>query len=497
LRNSAFLRQGSLSSHMLYSKVQVLIGLMRLLGDDSSVRALDLELSGSATKNRHQNHELHQSNKKDNEKMHTLKKSLLLAALAAASALASILPAEADPILKDGERLAIAGDSITEQRQYTNIMESYILLCSGLKDVKVFQFGWSGETAGGFANRMDNDVMGWKPTLITTCYGMNDGTYRAYEEKIGASYRQNMEKIVNFFKEKGVKVIVGTPGVVDTKTYGTRNNATSEDYNKNLEQLAQIDKSIAEANACTFADLHSIMMDTMLKAKAALGENYAVAGGDGIHPGPNGHLVMAYAFLKSMGFDGNIALIEMDWNGKATASEGHKVLASTQGNLELESSRYPFCFADNSPAITILPYVNFQQDLNRFVLKVKNLPSKNAELTWGDAKKTFSREELEKGVNLANEFLKNPFSAQFAKGTSAIAAKQNIETRIIRNFITQIKPQIKSYNDIFNGDADAKEAAEALNHLKGKLLAKQAQFDAKLREEIIPIKHTIKVSPIQ
>jgi hypothetical protein len=57
------------------------------------------------------------------------------------------LQAQDKQIVKDGERIEIIGDSITAQQIYSRYMEAYIRACSGLKDVKVFQFGWSGERA--------------------------------------------------------------------------------------------------------------------------------------------------------------------------------------------------------------------------------------------------------------------------------------------------------------------------------------------------------------
>ena len=62
------------------------------------------------------------------------------------------------PILTTGSRVAIVGDSITEQKLYSKYMEAYLLACSGIPDLKVFQFGWGGETATGFANRLENDL---------------------------------------------------------------------------------------------------------------------------------------------------------------------------------------------------------------------------------------------------------------------------------------------------------------------------------------------------
>src|SRR5262245_47860222 len=125
--------------------------------------------------------------------MHTPTAHSLVASLAAALAvfLAPIRAAGAD-LLPDGARLAIIGDSITEQKLYTKYMEAYLLACAGRSDVKVFQFGWSGEKADGFAARLANDLAPFQPTVATTCYGMNDGSYKPFNDEIGRAYGSNM-----------------------------------------------------------------------------------------------------------------------------------------------------------------------------------------------------------------------------------------------------------------------------------------------------------------
>ena len=91
----------------------------------------------------------------------------------------------AELLLKKEDRLAVVGDSITEQKQYSRFIEDYLLACSPELNLHIFQFGWSGERAPGFANRMENDQVPWKPTVVTTAFGMNDGSYRPYNEDIG------------------------------------------------------------------------------------------------------------------------------------------------------------------------------------------------------------------------------------------------------------------------------------------------------------------------
>ena len=122
----------------------------------------------------------------------------LLSAFCATAEAQSILP-------KDG-RLAIVGDSSTEQKLYSKFIETYLLTAGGRPDVHVFKFGWGGETAGGFDSRLKNDLSAFNPNVVTLCYGMNDGTYRPYEESIGPSMRSVLKKLT----EDKIHVVVGT-----------------------------------------------------------------------------------------------------------------------------------------------------------------------------------------------------------------------------------------------------------------------------------------------
>lgn len=403
----------------------------------------------------------------------------------------------ADSALTPGARIAVIGDSITEQKLYSKYMEAYLLACSGVPDLKVFQFGWGGETAGGFAARVANDLASFKPTIATTCYGMNDGQYRPYNAEIGRSYESNMRKVVDGLRKAGVQqIVLGSPGAVDTKFF-VRNNfqplSGADGYNQNLGTLRDIDRKLAGELNTRFADVHQPMLDAMGRAKAALGENYDVCGKDGFHPGPNGHLIMAYAFLRALGCDGNIAEITMDLRGKPSVSKGHRLLAGNGGEVKLESARYPFCFEGDATSSrgtrSIAPFFPFNQELNRFTLKVANLDAPRARVTWGAESKEFTRAQLTAGVNLAAEFERTPFDAAFGKMMQAIATKQNFETAMIKNMVTGFR----------NFASDARrdeELAAAFNKVGERLQARQQQLDAAVREAIVPVEHTVTVTPI-
>lgn len=127
-------------------------------------------------------------------------------------AVAAWLPA-ADPLFRAGDRIAVIGDSITEQKLYSRFIEVYLLASSGVADLDVAQFGWGGERASGWLNRWQKSVEWFKPTVATTCYGMNDGTYRAYTDDIGKAYRDSTARYTDQMKQAGVReLILGSPG---------------------------------------------------------------------------------------------------------------------------------------------------------------------------------------------------------------------------------------------------------------------------------------------
>lgn len=395
-------------------------------------------------------------------------------------------------LLPANARVAIIGDSITEQKIYSKFIEAYLLACAGRSDIKCFQFGWSGERADGWANRAENDLSVFSPTVATTCYGMNDGSYVPYNDAIGTTYEKNMRNSVAKMRTAGVQhLVLGSPGAVDTKFFVRPGGTTPAQYNDNLAHLRDIDKKLSVEFGTAFANVHDEMIDAMAKAKAALGEDYDVCGRDGVHPGANGQLLMASAFLKGLGLDGNIGEITVDMKGVSSATEGHKAEGSN-GSAAVTSTKWPFCFEGDAKAGTrsILPFCDFNEKLNRLTLYVKNLEAPKAKVTWGTESKEFTKEQLTAGINLAAEFSKTPFDEAFAKLTGAIGAKQAYETAMIKGMVTNFRQ--------FAGDVkEDPEFATALETLKRKMMAKQQKLDAAARELLVPVQHTIKVEEVK
>jgi lysophospholipase L1-like esterase len=404
--------------------------------------------------------------------------------------------AAAETVLKPGDRVAIVGDSITEQKLYSKYMEAYLLASSGVPELSVMQFGWGGERADGFAARAENDLSVFKPTVATTCYGMNDGGYQPWKNEIGVAYENNMRSVIKNMQALGVRsIVVGSPGAVDTYFFRPGQKLGNEPahvaYNDNLAHLRDIAKKLAGEYKQPFGNVHDAMYDTMQKAQMELGDKYPVCGGDGFHPGPNGQLIMAYAFLKGLGVDGDIGTIIVDLAGKSESTKGHAIVSSSGGKVEVKSTRWPFCFDGDAKGAngtrSITPFLPFNQDLNRFTLKVKGLKSDKAKVQWGSETKEFSKDQLESGINLTAEFTATPFDADFQRLIAALGEKQAFETYMIKSVITQFRSYPKELKD------DA-ELAKALATVKERFAARQQALDAAAKKTIVPVTHTLVIS---
>ena len=392
-------------------------------------------------------------------------------------------PAPGRLLLKPGDRLAICGDSITEQKMYSRIMENYLMVCVPELGMTVRQYGWSGERAPGFLARMTNDCLRFSPTIATTCYGMNDHEYRPYEDRIGKTYREKQIAIVRAFKKAGARVVLGSPGCVGKMPHWVKTaSGTVEDLNLSLCQLRNTDIEIARQERVAFADVFWPMLTAGFQARQKFGPDFAVAGKDGVHPGWAGQLMMAYAFLKAFGLNGDIGTFTVDLaSGKATASAGHRIVTAKPGEITIESRRYPFCATgapDRDDSIRGgMALVPFNRELNRLTLVAKRGRAKSCKVTWGGETRTYTAEQLARGVNLADDFATNPFSEAFKKVDEAVLAKQACET-------TQIKKEFHGPN----GKADNMKATVKRTEQE------RAQLAAAIKAAVVPVTHTIKIT---
>ena len=158
----------------------------------------------------------------------------------------------------------------------------------------------------------------------------------------------------------------------------------------------------------------------------------------------------------------------------------------------LESTRYPFCFVHGNDYSSghedsILPFLPFNQDLNRYILVVNNLKTPKAKVVWGSESREFSAADLKKGINLAAEFLKNPFVPSFTAVNEAVVRKCKYNQMVNMTYLGE---NSQNWRKQFPDQSAAFDAIEAnFRIVNNAMLEKCAQL-------VKPVVHAIKIEPI-
>jgi hypothetical protein len=82
--------------------------------------------------------------------------------------------AAADFFFKDGDVIAVMGDSITEQHRYSKCLEMWTRCRFPAWKLSFHNVGIGGDTSPGGNGRFQRDVATFKATAMTVDFGMND-----------------------------------------------------------------------------------------------------------------------------------------------------------------------------------------------------------------------------------------------------------------------------------------------------------------------------------
>lgn len=263
-------------------------------------------------------------------------------------------------VLRAKDRVVFLGDSITEQRLYTDYVETYLAARYPELELTFSNAGLSGDTAAGGCRRLDSDVLALRPDVVTICYGMNDGGFRPMRPDLRATFATAMRELVTRLKAAGARVVLLTPGMVDA-TANWYLGAVGYNITA-LRELADEVLNLASAENLPAADLHRLMNEVDSRAKAAQPSFCMIP--DAIHPDPAGHLVMAFGLLQALGIPlRREELLLHPADRAASVTPEIDVPVRRRGRAEgegiIRQDRHPF-FVEPA-AQKVLPYLPFQQ----------------------------------------------------------------------------------------------------------------------------------------
>jgi lysophospholipase L1-like esterase len=395
-----------------------------------------------------------------------------------------------DFFFKDGDAVVIIGDSITEQRLYSNYVEMWTVTRFPNSKITFRNVGIGGDRSPGGNSRFKRDVLYHKPNSMTVDFGMNDAGYQAFDDKLFKNYMEGLQGIAVQAKAANIRVAWITPSPVEKKVDGP----AIEGYNQTLEKFSAGVKEIASKNGGVFIDQFHPFIEIQDKARAANPKN-RIGGGDEIHPGAPGQAVMAWAILKGLHFPAQVSSVEIKLSSNAVYSEAsHCAVTDVQkknGRLRFQRQDDALPFFPEE-AQNILQWAPILEDLNQYTLKVTGLNSGRYEIRFGSQKVAeHTAAELAAGVNLAAAALKaGPVADQVKAVWNAVKEKNNYyHDRIFRGVVLA---HIPDFLDFEPQQIEAKRQAAVAEHMK-----KMPEYDAAIRKALVMKPYSVEIIPLE
>jgi lysophospholipase L1-like esterase len=316
--------------------------------------------------------------------------------------------------LKDGDHVVFYGDDVTEDGQYARAVEEYVATRFPAWNIDFFYAGVSGDKVGGgdagsIDVRLDRDVIGAHPSVVTIMLGMNDGGYRPFDQGLLDAYGQGYRHILGRLAEAlpGARLTLIGPSPFDDVT---RPPDFTGGYGAVLRRCGRLVEEVAKERGATFVDLGAPLQTGLEKVNKVSPTLARMIIPDRVHPGPAGHLVMAGALLRAWNAPPLVTLVEID----VTAATAHLVRAENTevtGLLAKELTwtqtdralPLPVRFGDADVDLAETAGAGLEA-LDQQVLKITGLSKGSYELLIdGGSLGRFSEKELGLGVNLATQ----------------------------------------------------------------------------------------------
>lgn len=351
---------------------------------------------------------------------------------------------------KEGERVVFLGNSITDGGHYHSFIWLYYMTRFPNTNLRIMNAGIGGNTVLDMYKRLDGDVLSKNPTTLVVTFGMNDSGYLEYNGDDGDGFGEEKyrETCENFkLLEKRLKKLSGTKivmlgGSPYDETAIIEDNTALKGKNDVMQRIVAFQKASAEENNWEFMDMNAPMTEINRKFQT-IDPGFTICGLDRIHPESDGHMVMAYLFLKEQGMVNNVvADFEVDASKKSVVRSENCEVSNLKGNKENLHFDY-LAYSLPYPLDTIprgwntkksqadaMKYVPFMGEMNREQIKVTGLMKGNYKM-FIDGKEVgiWSADDLKKGVNLAAE-TKTP---QYQQALSIMHLNE-IRWEIERNF---------------------------------------------------------------
>jgi lysophospholipase L1-like esterase len=375
---------------------------------------------------------------------------------------------------KSGDRVVFVGNSITDGGHYHSYIWLYYMTRFPERRITCINAGIGGDVVSQIYDRFDTDVFTKKPTVLTLTWGMNDtGYFEWYRKDAKDTVDRKLQQSFKYYKMLEAKlkqradirkIIIGGSPYDETTKFSTKNYYPHK--SEALERVVDFQHNAAKENGWPFIDFYHPMqqINQTLQQKDS---TFSLTPNDRIHPDNDGHMVMAYLFLKAQGLSNKpVAIFQI--NAKST-----KVLKSENcqiGSVTPTNTGIRFSYLANSlpyPLDTVprgwenrksqsdaLKLVPFTKEFNQELIQITGLADKSYNLLIdGEGVGTYTGKQLAEGVNLA-ENIRTPQYQQAVQIRELNEERWEIERRF-RNYAWMQYDFLKGKGMLFKDDVAA------------------------------------------
>jgi len=378
-----------------------------------------------------------------------------------------------------GDRVAFVGNSITDGGHYHSYIWLYYMTHFPNMRITCFNAGIGGDAIDQIYNRFDDDVFRKNPTVLTLTWGMNDSGYFEWYRPDGQAFMD--KRIEGSFKYYGMleDKLKTRPDIKKIIILGSPYDETTKSNPKNLypkksiafAKIIDFQAAAAKKNGWDVVDFFHPMLaiDQREQAKDSL---FSLTPNDRVHPDNDGHLVMAYLFLKAQGLENKpVADISLDASNKRVLKAANCQVSGIAVNADSLAFNYlanslpypvdtiPRGWGNRKKQAEALKLVPFTDDFNREILTVQRLKSGNYNLLIdGELMGNWSNKQFADGINMA-EITATPQYQQAIQIRELNEERWDIERRI-RMYIWMEYDFLKGKNMLYKDNNAAMDSVK-------------------------------------
>lgn len=202
-----------------------------------------------------------------------------------------------------GKRIVFLGDSNTQAGHYVSFAAYFLEKQSKQHSFDIYSLGLASETLSGLSEpnhangafprpclfeRLGRLLERVKPQVVFACYGINDGIYMPLDAERFTAFQKGVRRLIDDCKAAGVTdIYLITPPIYDLTAKPGEFN-----YDSVMTEYAAWEMKLNEPHVHVI-DLHTAMR----QARDRRTTPYA---NDRVHPGEDGHLLMAQTLLGGL-----------------------------------------------------------------------------------------------------------------------------------------------------------------------------------------------------